>query len=284
MDAVEFVRDQRGGITVVVGGQPQSYVDLSDPGHLAFEYTQHLAAVITATRPEAPARLAVTHVGGAGLTLARWLEHTRPGSPQVVLEPDAALTRRVRQELPLRRGHRIRVRAKGGREGLRDLRDASADVVVVDAFVGGRVPAELMTTECFREVARVLRLGGLLLLNTADEPGLRHTARVLAGAMGVFGRPFGPTGPTTDPITDNVALVAMHDVLKGRRFGNAVVAASATPLDINEIARQVARCAFPTGVRSGAELARLVAGARPLTDADGIPSPQAPDPAGWRVR
>jgi spermidine synthase len=280
MDAVEFVRDLRGGITVVVGGQPQSYVDPSDPGHLAFEYVQHLAAVITATQPEAPARLAVTHIGGAGLTLARWLEHTRPGSPQVVHEPDAALTQRVRQELPLRRGHRIRVRAKGGREGLGDLRDASADVVVIDAFVGGRVPAELMTMECLREVARVLRPGGLLLLNTADEPGLRHTARVLAGVIGVFGRAVAPPRH----ITDHVALVAMHDVLKGRRFGNAVVAASAAPLDIEEMARQVARCAFPTAVRSGAELARLVAGARPLTDADGIPSPEAPDPAGWRVR
>jgi hypothetical protein len=280
MDAVEFVPDQRGGITVLVGGQPQSYVDPSDPGHLAFEYIQHLAAVITATQPEAPARLAVTHVGGAGLTLARWLEHTRPGSSQVVLEPDGALTERVRQELPLRRGHRIRVRTKHGREGLTDLRDASADVVVVDAFVGGRVPAELMTTECLREVARVLRPGGLLLLNTADEPGLRHTARVLAGAIGVFGRAPVPSRH----ITDHVALVAMHDVLTGRRFGNAVVAASTTPLDVDQIGRQVGRCAFPAGVRSGADLARLVAGARPLTDADGIPSPQAPDPAGWRVR
>ena len=268
VDAVEFLRDGRGGVTVLLNGYPQSYVNLSDPEHLAFEYVQHLAAVITATQPEAPARLAVTHVGGAGLTLPRWLEHTRPGSPQVVLEPDAALTERVRRELPLARRHRVRVRPEGGREGIRHLRDDSADVVVVDAFAGGQVPAELTTVEFLRDAARVLRPRGLLLLNTADEPGLRHAARVLAGAVQAFGQ---------------VALVATHDVLKGRRFGNAVIAASSGPLDTDEMVRQAARSAFPTGVRSGGELARLVAGARPLTDADGVTSPPAPDPSGWRL-
>ena len=32
--------------------------------------------------------LAVTHVGGGGCTLARYLAATRPGSSQIVLEPD----------------------------------------------------------------------------------------------------------------------------------------------------------------------------------------------------
>ena len=36
--------------------------------------------------------VAVSHVGGAAMTLPRYVAHTRPGSPQIVLEPDAALT------------------------------------------------------------------------------------------------------------------------------------------------------------------------------------------------
>ena len=38
-------------------------------------------------------RLRVIHVGGAAMTLARYVAHTRPTSPQIVLEPDAELRR-----------------------------------------------------------------------------------------------------------------------------------------------------------------------------------------------
>ena len=45
MSEVELVRDEHGGTTVVVGGQPQSYVDLDDPEGLVFEYMQHLSLI-----------------------------------------------------------------------------------------------------------------------------------------------------------------------------------------------------------------------------------------------
>ncbi|MBA2696071.1 MAG: hypothetical protein H0U62_09605, partial [Actinobacteria bacterium] len=104
----------------MAGGHPQSHVQPDDPTLLVFEYVQHLAMVLD-TLP--PGRLGVTHVGGAGLTLARYVEHTRPGSPQIVLEPDAALTELVRREVPLPRGHRIRVRPVDGRTGVAALKD-----------------------------------------------------------------------------------------------------------------------------------------------------------------
>ena len=91
---IELVPDEDGrrGVTVMMDGSPQSYVDLADPGNLGFEYIAHLAAVID-TLPAGP--LAITHVGGAGLTLARYVNAERPGSPQIVLEPDAELTELV---------------------------------------------------------------------------------------------------------------------------------------------------------------------------------------------
>lgn len=260
--------DERGGVTVVMDGSPQSHVQLDDPGLLAFEYVAHLGLVID-TLTSGP--VAVTHVGGAGLTLARYVNHTRPGSPQIVLEPDAALTELVRRELPLPRQHRIRVRPVDGRSGMAGLADASADVVVLDAYAGGQVPPELTATAYLCDVARVLRPDGVALLNLADEPGLRYVARVVASVDA--------TGQFAD-----VALVATHEVLKGKRFGNAVLVAARGHLDLGAIRRHVARSAFPTGVRSGAELARLVAGARPFTDVDSAPSPPPPDAAGWRVR
>ncbi len=211
------MRDERGGTTVLVDGAPQSYVDPADPELLAFEYVAHLALVLRTLAPPPPAPLAVTHVGGAAMTLARWVERVRPGSPQVVLEPDAALTELVRRELPLPRRHRIRVRPVDGVTGTTALRDASADAVVVDAFDGGRVPAGLATREYLVDVARVLRPGGLLLMNLVDEPGLRWVARVVASVADAGG---GAGASYGEPV-----LLATAEVLKGRRFGNVVLVA-----------------------------------------------------------
>jgi hypothetical protein len=269
---VELVRDERGGVTVLVDGTPQSHVQPDDPELLVFEYVQHLALVMAAMAPAAPHPLAITHIGGAGLTLARWVEATRPGSPQTVLEPDVALTELVRRELPLPRRHRIRVRAVDGWSGIAALRSGGADVAVLDAYAGGRVPAELTTTTFLADLHRVLRPGGVALLNLADEPGRRYVGRVLASlrAAGFA----------------DLLVIATFEVLRGRRFGNTVVAAGMRRLDADgllaEVRRRVASVAFPTGVRHGAEVDRLMAGARPFTEEDREPSPAPPDLQAWR--
>jgi spermidine synthase len=257
----------RSLVTVVVDGQPQSAVDLDDPERLDFEYVQHLALCVDTLAPSSVIR--VTHVGGAAMTLARWVAHTRPGSPQIVLEPDAALTDLVRRELPLPRGHRIRVRAVRGEDGVRDLRDASADVVVVDAYADGRVPAGLTTVEWLSQARRVTGPDGLLLVGLADEPGLHHVARVAAGARATFG---------------SVALVALHEVLGGKRFGNVVLAARATPLDVWSLRRAAASAVLPTGVLTWADLARRASVIRPFLEADDdtAPSPAPPGRDTWR--
>jgi spermidine synthase len=262
---IALEHDDRGGVTVLRDGHPQSYVHLDDPGLLVFEYVQHLALALDVL----PAgRLAVTHVGGAGLTLPRYVEHTRPGSPQVVLEPDEELTAVVRAELPLPRRHRIRVRPVGGAAGLPALRDASADVLVLDAFDKGRVPGDLLGRTAFAHMARVLRPGGLVLANLSDEPGLRHVARVAATARTVM---------------PHVALLGLLEVLKGRRFGNVVLLASDGPLPQAHLARQVARADFPTGMRSEARTATWSAGSAPFGEL-GRPSPAPPAPGQWRRR
>ncbi|WP_030526444.1 spermidine synthase [Phycicoccus jejuensis] len=259
-----------GGVAaVLLDGFPQSAVDLDDPTVLHFEYVQQLALVVDALAPAGTLR--VTHVGGGGLTLPRWVHATRPGSPQIVLEPDVALTEQVRRDVPLPRGHRMRVRPVGGEEGVAALADGSADVVVLDAFVDGRVPAGLTTVEWMADVRRVLAPAGLLLANVTDEPGMRYAARVAAGAQEVFG---------------HTAFVGLHEVLKGRRFGNVVLVASPGPLDLYTLRRAAASAVLPTGVLPWADVARRVPGARPLRSGDGtaVPSPEPPDPGGWRVR
>ncbi|NYG07070.1 spermidine synthase [Phycicoccus badiiscoriae] len=267
MQEFRFEVDDHGGSTVLVDGYPQSYVSLTDPELLVFGYMQHLAAVADSL-PAGP--LAVTHVGGAAMTLPRYVQHTRPGSPQIVLEPDAALTEAVRHELPLPRGHRIRVRPQRGREGVAALKDSSAGAVVVDAFADSQVPADLTSAEWFADVARVLLPGGVLVMNTADEPDHRHVARVHAGLARHL---------------PHTAAIAEVDIWKRRRFGNLVLVGSSQPLPLDAVVRSVAKGAFPSTVREGAELTRALGSGRPFTDADAVPSPPPPTPPDvWRIR
>jgi len=265
--AIELVPDDdgRGGVTVMMDGSPQSHVNLADPGSLDFEYIAHFAAVID-TLPAGP--LAVTHIGGAGLTLARYVNAERPGSPQIVLEPNVQLTELVRRDLPLPRLHRIRVRPVDGLTGVAQLAAASADVVVLDAFAQGRVPAELTTVQFMADVSRVLRPDGIMLVNIADEPNKAYARRVYAGLVTVFGQ---------------VAIVGTHEILKGRRFGNAVAVAAHSRLNVGALRRQIAKMPFPTGLLDGAQLARQFAGSTAFTAADSAPSPPPPPVNRWRA-
>lgn len=261
------VWDERGGATVMRDGHAQSYVDLDDPELLVFEYVEQIGLVLQALRPD-PAPLPTTHVGGGGLTLARWIHRVHPGSPQIVLEPDAALTELVRQQLPLPRGHRIRVRPVTGQEGIEALRDGSAEVIVQDAYADGRIPAELTGTWWAGQVARVLAPGGLLVVNAADNPGLRWLARFTA---------------TLRTALPHVGLLVLREVAKGRRFGNVVVVASDLPLDDVSLTRVAARASFPTTWRPSAETARTEAGVAPFGPV-GEPSPPPPDSGVLRLR
>ena len=132
--------------TLLVDGTPQSYVDLDDPQYLEFEYMRWIGHLIDlAAPPGQPLR--VLHLGGGALTLARYAAATRPGSPQLAVESDAALVDLVRRELPLAQRSRraggnapgrVRVRVGDARDVLGTLPDASFDVVIADLFAGGR--------------------------------------------------------------------------------------------------------------------------------------------------
>ncbi len=256
--------DRPGGWLLLLDRVRQSYVDIDDPSYLDFEYMQTFVNVLDALPP---GPLAVTHVGGGACTLARYLGQQRPGSPQIVLEPDAALTAMVRARLPFARGTRVRIRPIGGRAGVAALAAASADVVVVDAFHGGRVPAELTTAEFLADVARVLRPAGVLLVNVADGPPGVFVQRLVSTLRGAL---------------PAVLLIADPAVLKRRRFGNLVLAASRDELPVAEVTRAARAAAFPHRVLGGPELAAFAGGAAPLTDADPMRSPPPPEEM-WRV-
>ncbi|MEU9665193.1 fused MFS/spermidine synthase [Streptomyces bobili] len=253
-------RDRARAWTLLIDGAPQSHVDLDDPGHLAFEYQRRLGHVIDLAAP-AGRPLHVLHLGGGAFTLARYVAATRPRSTQQIVERDASLVRLVRRELPLDPGARIRVRSTDAREGLGKVPDGWADLVIADVFSGARTPAHLTSTEFLDEVRRALKPGGRYAANLADGPPLAHLRGQIATAAARF---------------PELALVADPTVLRGKRFGNAVLVASDLPLPTAELTRRAASDPHPGRVEHGKDLTDFTGGAAVVVDASAVASPAPP--------
>ena len=272
--------------TLRVDGIPQSHVDLDDPGYLEFEYMRRLGHLADLAAP-AGQPLQVLHLGGGGLTLARYVAATRPGSPQLAVDSDAALVDLVRRLLPLdqpgrrtaagRAGAgrggagrggggpagaaRIRVRVGDARAVLEEVRAASFDLVVADLFAGARTPAHLTTVQFAAAAAAALSPAGIFAANLGDGPPLTHARARVATVRAVF---------------PHACLIADPAVLRGRRFGNLVLAASGAELPVAGLARRTAGDPFPGRVVEGAELDRFASGAKPVVDGKAQASPVPP--------
>jgi spermidine synthase len=255
-------RDRPQAWTLLVEGVPQSHVDLGDPTYLEFEYMRRLASVIDAAGP-AGTPLRVLHLGGGALTLPRYLEATRPRSRQRVVERDAALIELVRRVLPLPRGADLRVRVADARAAVETTRDAAFDLVIADVYRGAQMPATVSSVEFVAHVARLLRPGGLYAVNVADLPPL------------AFSRIQAATLRTAFP---DVCVIAEAGTLRGRRYGNVVLAAATRPggLPVERLGATARRDAFPARLLHGDDLNRFIAGARPMTDVTAQDSPKPP--------
>jgi spermidine synthase len=273
-DAVELLADpdRPRAWTLLVDSTPQSYVDLDDPQYLDFEYMQRIGHVVDLAAPEG-APLRVLHLGGGALSLARYVAASRPGSRQLAVDTDAAVVELVSERLPLRqparragsragaRAGRVTVRVGDARAVLSSVRAGSFDVVIADAFAGARTPAHLTSVEFAAAARSALGPDGIFVANVGDGPPLAHARARTATVMAVFA---------------DVCLMAEAPVLRGRRFGNLVLAASDARLPIADLTRRVAADPFPARLMHGSDLDPFVGGAKPITDATAELSPLPP--------
>lgn len=249
------------GFELIVDDTPQSHVDLDDPRHLHFEYIVRMGAVIDQLREPGEALTAV-HLGAGALTLPRYIEASRPGSRQQVIELEEPLVQLVREHLPLPKGASIRIRIGDARAGIERMPAGvrgACDLVVSDVFAGARTPSHLTTVEFYREVAGLLAADGVLLVNLADGPGLAFSRRQVA---------------TIRAVLPHLALLADAQQLKNRRFGNIVIAASGVPLPTAWLPRLLAAGPHPATVTQGADLTAFTRDALIITDADAVDSPR----------
>ena len=256
-----------GAFRVVFGETSQSWVDPARPDLLLFEYVVQVSLLFEhgLAGVGQGERIRAVHIGGAGLSIPRWIAWRRPGTAQIVCEPDAGLTEEVRRKLPLPLRSGIKVRDVDGRTGVAAMPSDYADLVVLDAFDGARVPGELVAAEFLDELARLGRGRRMVICNVTDSSPFGWTRRFAAGLAGRWRHLLVGTEPA---------------VWKGRRFGNLLLAASGARVDVTGLRRDSAKQPCPYRWIEGRELRSWIGGAEPFTDAD---TQDSPPPSGSKL-
>ena len=206
-----------GAYELVIGGSPQSHVDLGDPGALFHDYVRRIGAVIDRLRmPGEP--ITAVHLGAGALTLPRYVQATRPDSEQHVVELAEELVPFVTGTLPLPAGTRLTTHPGDAARVLNGGELAGvahrADLVIADLYQGTTTPAHLRTTSFYRAASTLLAPEGVLVVNVADDdgaPALRAHLEAL------------------EPVLTHLVLSGPSSVVTEARAGNVVILASASP-------------------------------------------------------
>ncbi len=267
---------------------PQSIVSMSDATYLAYAYIRHIArAIDAASAPGAP--LFTVHLGAGALTLPRYVEATRPGSPQLVVEFEPALYAAVVTALPLTAGSDVRVifgdardAADAGAAGsaapapptevpadlpasVRTAEPADwteAQFTVVDLWDAAVIHRRVASQEFYARVAARSSADGIVVVNLLDGHPFEYSRRQASTLRSVFG---------------DVAVVLDSEPEDDEGpLGNVLVFASNRPL---AVAGDPALWGTPVpNLVYGDDLTEWIGAARIMTDADGTDSPDPDDP------
>ena len=194
-----------------------------------------------AAEPGEPIR--ALHLGAGALTLARYIQATRPGSAQYAVELERELLDFVLLKLPMPQGTTLTTHIGDAREALAEL-DAGArfDVVILDIFSGPDAPAHIACKEFYEEAAARLGPDGVLIVNVGDEPALtlvKSQVTALRQAM------------------PDVAAFAETGMFEGRYPGNIILVGTGRKWSPEWTAELLARGPHPAAVLTGMDLDKI---------------------------
>ncbi|TPV49019.1 SAM-dependent methyltransferase [Pseudarthrobacter phenanthrenivorans] len=228
-----------GSYVLSIGGAEQSHVNLAQPEEIFYEYLRRIGHLVDLAAP-AGTPVTALHLGAGALTLARYIQATRPGSVQYAVELERELLDFVLRQLPLPEGTDLQTVIGDARESLSRLDPALLfDVVILDIFSGPDAPAHLASSAFYREVRERLSPSGLLIVNVGDEPGLTLVRSQVAAMRAAM---------------PDVAAVAEAGMFEGRYPGNIVLAGTQVPWPQDWTAELTARGPHPARVATGVDL------------------------------
>lgn len=233
-----------GGWVLSIDGIEQSLVNLAHPEEIFYEYLRRMGNVVDVVAP-AGAPITAVHLGAGGLTLARYIAATRPGSAQVAVEREPELADFVLEALPLPAGAQVRIVVDDARAALPDVAaPGTVDVVILDVFTGGEVPAHLAEASFYGDAAQLLAPGGVMVVNVADDAKLAFFADQARAMRSVIA---------------DVWCLADRQLFTGKHPGNLVLVGGRRPLPRQWMAYFEAAGPHPAGVLDGQGLGELIA-------------------------
>ncbi|WP_255768370.1 spermidine synthase [Pseudarthrobacter sulfonivorans] len=231
-----------GAYVLSIGGAEQSHVNLTHPEEIFYEYLRRIGHVVDLATP-AGQPITSLHLGAGALTLARYIQATRPGSPQYAVELERELLDYVLQQLPLPAGTDLYTVIGDARESLATLpAELRFDVVILDIFSGPEAPEHIACTGFYEEARARLAPGGVLIVNVGDEPALTLVRSQVAAMRRAM--------------TD-VAAFAETGMFAGRYPGNIILIGTQTPWPGGWTAELTARGPHPATVLAGVDLDRI---------------------------
>jgi hypothetical protein len=239
-----------GGRLLWLNSTRQSYLDVTNPRHLEFAYTQWIGRVIDSLAvPGAPQD--ILHLGGGGFTLPAYVNATRPGSRNLAIEVDAELVELDRQALNLRTGPNLAVLTGDGRIHVSEQPSAAYDLLIGDAFGHLTVPWHLATREFVEDVRRVLRPHGIYALNVIDWPPAHFARAELATVAAVF---------------RHIAVITPARVMQRNAGANFVILASDAPLPLPALAPRLQSLPEPVDLLLEPDFKPMIQDSMILTD------------------
>lgn len=248
----ELIADQDNstGWLLKINGVMSSHIDLADPLFLDFEYMRWMAALIESRWPPSDAsstKLRGLHLGGGACSMARYFAAAYPDARQVVVELDGKLAEYVRGWFDLPKAPLLRIRVGEARAVTETLTEHTRDFIIRDVFAGAFTPRPLTTAEFTAQAKRVLAPGGLFVANSGDAPDLKNAREDAATIAAAF---------------KHTVIIADPAMLKGRRYGNMVMAGSDVPFGEDpQLRRRLLGGAVPAHLWDDAQVRAFAAGA-----------------------
>ncbi|WP_284980494.1 fused MFS/spermidine synthase [Arthrobacter sp. efr-133-TYG-118] len=241
--------DNSNGWLLKINGVMSSHIDVAEPLFLDFEYMRWIAALVESKwPPESKPKLRALHLGGGACSLARYFHAAYPDARQVVVELDGKLAEYVRGWFDLPKAPLLRIRVGEAREVTEGLTPDTRDLIIRDVFAGAFTPRALTTREFNDHAQRVLAPGGLYVVNSGDAPDLKNAREDAATIADTFA---------------HTMIVADPAMLKGRRYGNMIMAGSHEPFgDDPQLARKLLGGAVPAHIWDDAKVRAFAVGAQ----------------------
>ncbi|MGF4044613.1 spermidine synthase [Paenarthrobacter nitroguajacolicus] len=259
-------QDNSNGWLLRINGVMSSHIDLADPLFLDFEYMRWIAALVESRWPrEQKPKLRGLHLGGGACSMARYFHAAYPEARQVVVELDGKLADYVRGWFDLPKAPFLRIRVGEARQVTESLTPDSRDLIIRDVFAGAFTPRALTTREFTAHADSVLAPDGLYVVNSGDAPDLKNARADAATIADTF---------------EHTMIIADPAMLKGRRYGNMIMAGSHAPFgDDPTLARKLLGGGVPAHIWDDAKVRAFARGIPVRHDPAAEPLVEASVPA-----